>query len=100
MHAHRIGGMLAVAAVVALTAPAFAASNAEQTYSFQDYGYQFTPLSPVDLRAGPDTSAAVVGILRPGMPLTVGATTRYGWVQVNSPVGAGWAYGSYLTRRS
>jgi len=52
-----------------------------------------TPIRPVSLRAGPDTSAPVVGTLRPGMSLRVLATANYGWTQVDSPVGSGWAYG-------
>jgi uncharacterized protein YraI len=34
--------------------------------------------------------------LRPGMPLQILASANYGWMQVQSSVGAGWVYGSYL----
>jgi hypothetical protein len=55
-----------------------------------------TPIQAVSLRAGPDTGSPVIGTLRPGMPLRVLATANYGWIQVESPAGSGWAYGSYL----
>ena len=55
-----------------------------------------TPIHAVSLRAGPNTASPVIGTLQPGMPLRVLATANYGWMQVESPVGPGWAYGSYL----
>jgi uncharacterized protein YraI len=55
-----------------------------------------TPIHAVSLRAGPNTGAPVIGTLQPGMPLRILATANYGWMQVESPVGSGWAYGSYL----
>jgi uncharacterized protein YraI len=55
-----------------------------------------TPIQAVSLRASPDTSASIIGTLQPGMQLRVLATANYGWTQVESPVGSGWAYGSYL----
>jgi len=55
-----------------------------------------TPAHAVFLRAGPNTAAPVIGTLQPGMPLRVLASANYGWMQVASPVGTGWTYGSYL----
>ena len=55
-----------------------------------------TPAYAVFLRAGPNTAAPVIGTLQPGMPLRVLASANYGWMQVASPVGTGWSYGSYL----
>jgi uncharacterized protein YraI len=52
-----------------------------------------TPIRPVSLRAGPDSIMPVIGTLRPGMPLRVLATGNYGWMQVESTQGTGWAYG-------
>ncbi|HXC29831.1 MAG TPA: SH3 domain-containing protein [Stellaceae bacterium] len=59
-----------------------------------------TPASPVSMRAGPNTSFPVIGTLRPGMPLQILASGNYGWVQVQSPAGPGWVYGSYLAPSS
>jgi hypothetical protein len=56
-----------------------------------------TPIDAVFLRAGPSTDAPVIGTLEPGMPLHVLASANSGWMQVSSPAGSGWAYGSYLT---
>jgi len=55
-----------------------------------------TPAQPVSMRAGPNTSFPVIGTLRPGMSLQILASANYGWIQVQSPVGTGWVYGSYL----
>lgn len=56
-----------------------------------------TPVQPVFLRAGPSTAAPVIDTLQPGMPLHVMSSgANGGWMQVNSPVGSGWAYGRYL----
>jgi len=55
-----------------------------------------TPAQPVSMRAGPNTGFPVIGTLRPGMPLQILASANYGWMQVQSPVGTGWVYGSYL----
>jgi len=57
-----------------------------------------TPRQAVSMRSGPNTSFPVIGTLRPGMPLRVLATANYGWMQVESPQGTGWAYGSYLAQ--
>lgn len=55
-----------------------------------------TPVQAVFLRAGASTDAPVIGTLQPGMTLHVMPGASGGWMQVNSPVGSGWAYGSYL----
>jgi hypothetical protein len=55
-----------------------------------------TPRQAVSMRAGPNTGFPVIGTLRPGDQLQILATANYGWVQVASPQGTGWAYGSYL----
>jgi len=57
-----------------------------------------TPRQPVSLRSGPNTSFPVIGTLRPGMPLRILATANYGWMQVETPQGTGWTYGSYLAQ--
>lgn len=55
-----------------------------------------TPIQAVSLRSGPSTSSSVIGTLRPGMAIQVLAGANYGWLQVETPVGSGWTYGSYL----
>lgn len=55
-----------------------------------------TPVSAVSMRAGPGTDNPVIGTLHPGMPLQLLATANHGWMQVQSPAGTGWVYGSYL----
>jgi hypothetical protein len=54
------------------------------------------PIQAVSLRSGPNTSSPVIGTLRPGMPVQVLASANYGWMQVETPAGSGWTYGSYL----
>jgi len=55
-----------------------------------------TPIRAVSLRGGPNSSFPVIGTLRPGDQLQILAKANYGWTQVQSPAGTGWAYGSYL----
>ncbi|HTZ36256.1 MAG TPA: SH3 domain-containing protein [Stellaceae bacterium] len=55
-----------------------------------------TPIHPVSLRAGPTGSAPIIGTLRPGDQLEILGTANYGWTEVRSSAGTGWAYGSYL----
>lgn len=55
-----------------------------------------TPTSAVSMRAGPGTDNPVIGTLHHGDQLQLLATTNHGWMQVQSPVGTGWVYGSYL----
>jgi uncharacterized protein YgiM (DUF1202 family) len=55
-----------------------------------------TPRQTVSMRSGPNTGFPVIGTLHPGDQLQILATANYGWVQVASPQGTGWAYGSYL----
>jgi hypothetical protein len=55
-----------------------------------------TPVHAVSLHIGPSGNAPVIGTLRPGMPLEILGTANYGWVEVRSSIGTGWAYGSYL----
>jgi uncharacterized protein YraI len=55
-----------------------------------------TPAQAVSMRAGPGTDNPVIGTLHPGMPLQILASANHGWTQVQSPVGTGWVYGSYL----
>ena len=57
-----------------------------------------TPIHVVSLRAGPSGNAPVIGTLHPGDLLETLATANYGWTQVRSPAGTGWAYGSYLAQ--
>jgi hypothetical protein len=59
-----------------------------------------TPIRAVSLRAGPNSSAPVIGTLHAGDQLEILATANYGWTQVRSPAGVGWAYGSYLAQGS
>ena len=55
-----------------------------------------TPIHAVSLRAGPNGAAPVIGVLHPGTPVRVIGSASYGWMQVISPEGNGWAYGSYF----
>jgi Bacterial SH3 domain len=55
-----------------------------------------TPIHVVSLRAGPNGTAPIIGTLHPGDQLEILATANYGWTEVRSPAGTGWAYGSYL----
>jgi hypothetical protein len=55
-----------------------------------------TPIQAVSLRSGPNTGSPVIGTLRPGMAVQVLASGNYGWMQVETPAGSGWTYGSYL----
>jgi len=55
-----------------------------------------TPIQAVSLRSGPNTGSPVIGTLRPGMAVRVLAMANYGWMQVETPAGSGWAYGSYF----
>ena len=55
-----------------------------------------TPIQAVSLRSGPSTGSPVIGTLRPGMAVQVLATANHGWMQVETPAGSGWTYGSYL----
>jgi hypothetical protein len=55
-----------------------------------------TPIRAVSLRSGPNTGSPVIGTLRPGMVVQVLASANYGWMQVETPAGSGWTYGSYL----
>jgi hypothetical protein len=55
-----------------------------------------TPIQAVSLRSGPSTASPVIGTLRPGMPVRELASANYGWIQVETPAGSGWTYGSYL----
>jgi uncharacterized protein YraI len=55
-----------------------------------------TPISAVSMRAGPGTENPVIGTLHPGVPVQLLAIANHGWMQVQSPAGTGWVYGSYL----
>jgi uncharacterized protein YraI len=55
-----------------------------------------TPIQVVSLRAGPNREAPIIGTLHPGDQLQILARANYGWTEVQSPAGTGWAYGSYL----
>jgi len=55
-----------------------------------------TPIQAVSLRSGPSTGSPVIGTLQPGMAVQVIAGANYGWMQVETPAGSGWTYGSYL----
>ncbi len=55
-----------------------------------------TPIHVVSLRSGPGAGSPVIGTLRPGMAVQVLGSANYGWMQVETPAGSGWTYGSYL----
>jgi uncharacterized protein YraI len=55
-----------------------------------------TPIQIVSLRAGPNRDAPVIGTLHPGDQLEILARANYGWTEIRSSAGTGWAYGSYL----
>ena len=69
--------------------------SAEQTSPAAELGTT-TPIHVVSLRAGPNRDAPVIGTLHPGDQLQILARANYGWTEVQSPAGTGWAYGSYL----
>lgn len=52
----------------------------------------------LNLRVGPSDAAPVQAVLPAGTPVRVTGTGQNGWVQVESPFGAGWVYGRYLGR--
>jgi uncharacterized protein YraI len=72
-----------------------AAVSAEQPPQTAELGTT-TPIHVVSLRAGPNSGAPVIGTLHPGDQLEILARANYGWTQVRSSAGTGWAYGSYL----
>jgi len=113
----KIARLAAIAASVAVAAPLLGGSAAAQLYYPQVEPYHgpflpepattpamgradgpdtATPVHAVFLRAGPSRGSPVIGLLRPGMPLHVLASGNYGWIQVSSPEGTGWTFGSYL----
>jgi hypothetical protein len=59
-----------------------------------------TPTHAVFMHAGPSGEQPVIRTLRPGEPLRILASAPGGWVQVETPAGSGWAYGTYLAPAS
>lgn len=59
-----------------------------------------TPTHAVFLHSAPIAGSPVIGTLRPGMALHVLASANPGWMQVETPAGTGWAWGSYLAPAS
>lgn len=59
-----------------------------------------TPTHAVFLHSAPFAGSPVIGTLRPGTALRVLASANPGWVQVETPAGTGWAWGSYLAPAS
>lgn len=55
-----------------------------------------TPTHAVFLHAAPSGTSPILGTLHPGESLRVLTSAPGGWMQVESPSGSGWAYGSYL----
>ena len=55
-----------------------------------------TPTHAVFLHSAPMAGSPVIGTLRPGTALHVLASANPGWIQVETPTGTGWAWGSYL----
>jgi hypothetical protein len=99
---------IAVIAVLTVTAPALLGAASAQSQSYyplprsaagvpaRQVSGTTTPIHAVSMRAGPGTDNPVIGTLQPGMSLQILASANYGWMQVQSPVGTGWVYGSYL----
>jgi Bacterial SH3 domain len=92
------GALVTPASLVAIGACAQPFATPPETVNVPAYPASgtTTPAQPVSLRSGPNTGFPVIGTLRPGMPLQILASANYGWTQVQSPVGTGWVYGSYL----
>ena len=59
-----------------------------------------TPTHAVFLHSAPIAGSPVIGTVRPGMELRVLASANPGWIQVETPAGTGWAWGSYLAPAS
>jgi SH3 domain-containing protein len=59
-----------------------------------------TPTHAVFLHSAPIAGSPVIGTLRPGTVLRVLASANPGWIQVETPAGTGWAWGSYLAPAS
>jgi Bacterial SH3 domain len=55
-----------------------------------------TAIHAVFLHSAPMAGSPVIGTLRPGTTLHVLASANPGWIQVETPGGTGWAWGSYL----
>jgi hypothetical protein len=55
-----------------------------------------TPTHAVFLHGGPSGQTPVIRTLLPGESLRILATAPGGWMQVETSVGSGWAFGSYL----
>jgi len=98
-----LSAVIAVAAMAALS-PLLSAGAAAQPYSppqgpvgssYNPLGTT-TPIHVVSLRVGPNGAAPVIGVLHPGTPVRVIGSANYGWMQVISAEGSGWAYGSYF----
>jgi uncharacterized protein YgiM (DUF1202 family) len=105
MPMNRVAGCRAVAVIATAALSLAAAAAVAQPYTppqgeanVPAYGAAgtTTAVHAVFMRAGPSTDQPVVGTLQPGMPAQVLASANYGWVQVQSPAGTGWVYGSYL----
>lgn len=83
----RTGKWLAVSAALAIAPALWATNGIAQTLA---------PATFLNLRAGPDKNAPVIGVLRPGMPVNAIADTPDGWLRVQSADGPGWALGEFI----
>lgn len=55
-----------------------------------------TAIQAVSLRSGPGTGSPVIGTVQRGMTVQVLGSANHGWMQVETPAGSGWTYGTYL----
>jgi hypothetical protein len=76
--------------------PTLAAAPATQLPQTSVASGTTTPTHAVFLHAGPSGETPVIRTLHPGEPLNLLASAPGGWMQVETPAGSGWAYGSYL----
>ena len=85
----RTNKWLAASGALAIAAPLWVGNGIAQTLA---------PATFLNLRAAPDKNAPVIGVLRPGTPVTAIADTPDGWLQLESADGPGWALGEFIRR--
>lgn len=88
----RLRRLAASAGIVALTfgAGALAITNIATATS------TMTATAYVNLRSGPGTSYAILGVLSPGQAVQASGTVTNGWYEVTSNGRTGWVYKNYL----
>ena len=94
----KLAVLTVIAALPALACPGAAAQvlSPPQAAAAPDSPATTKVVRVVSMRAGPGSESAVIGTLHPGETVEVLATANHGWMQLRTPAGEGWAYGSYL----